>query len=58
MNLGEIEFSVFQCKSKANIPAYYANIKVISFWYYKIMLNAQYIMIFTLYNLESVMKQT
>jgi len=32
MNLGDVEFSVFQCKSsKATLPAYYANIKVISF---------------------------
>lgn len=27
-NLGKVEFSVFQCKSKSNQPAYYANIKV------------------------------
>lgn len=33
MNLGEIEFSVFPCKSKSKIPAYYANIKVVSFEY-------------------------
>ncbi|XP_050537895.1 uncharacterized protein LOC126903619 isoform X2 [Daktulosphaira vitifoliae] len=27
-NLGEAEFTVFQCKSKANLPAYYANINL------------------------------
>lgn len=30
-SLGEVEFSVFQCKSKSKISAYYANIKVIFF---------------------------
>lgn len=29
MNLGKVEFTVFKCKSKSNIPAHYANIKVI-----------------------------
>lgn len=28
MNLGNVEFSVFKCKSRANLPAFYANIKV------------------------------
>lgn len=32
MNLGTIEFTVFQCKSKSSIPAYYANIKVNQFF--------------------------
>ncbi|XP_050422337.1 uncharacterized protein LOC126834455 [Adelges cooleyi] len=27
-NLGKVEFTVFQCKSQANMPAYYANIKL------------------------------
>lgn len=28
MNLGKVEFSVFKCKSKSNVPAHYANIKL------------------------------
>ncbi|XP_022175197.1 uncharacterized protein LOC111037126 isoform X2 [Myzus persicae] len=28
MNLGKVEFTVFKCKSKSNIPAHYANIKL------------------------------
>lgn len=40
MNLGNIEFSVFQCKSKSNIiPAYYANIKVNSFFFFLTICN-------------------
>ncbi|XP_025200911.1 tudor domain-containing protein 7-like [Melanaphis sacchari] len=28
MNLGQVEFTVFKCKSKSKIPAHYANIKL------------------------------